>query len=186
MPPRVIDELVSEWRHRRGLGMYVASITRDPDDDDVQWLAATATANDLDRSRWELRYARRALGLLVSERDALDDRTGSLVARELRSALRADRNVAANMVQVAERQFDERLTAYRQVLSARSQAEGTGARLGRALLGLASSSTSYSDDAVSRAGEMLARYLGEANEMLRKSFGAAELPEDQPPSALRP
>ncbi len=186
MPPRVIDEWVSEWRHKRGLSTYVASISQDPEDDDVRWLAATATGDDVDRACWELRYARRALGLLVAERDALDDRTGSLVARELRAGLRADRNVAANMVHIASRQFDERLTAYRQVLTARNQVEGTGARLGRALLSLASSRVSYSDDALARAGEILARYVGEANELLRKAFGAPTLPEDQPPSAIRP
>lgn len=185
MAPRLIDEWVAEWRQRRGLTLYVTSITQDPDDDDVQWLAAVATGEDVDRARWELRYARRALGLLIAERDALDDRTGSVVARELGNALRSDRRVAATMVHVAERQFGERLGRYRNVLSARDQSGGTGARLGRALLELASERMSFTEDAVARAGDILAGYVGDANEMLRKAFGAVELPDDQPPSALR-
>ena len=54
-----------------------------------------------------------SFALLVAERDALDDRTGSLVAREMRQALQMDRSVAAGMVAVAERQFNQRLISFR-------------------------------------------------------------------------
>jgi hypothetical protein len=40
-----------------------------------------------------------------------------------------------------------------------------------------------SEAEVAHAGEVLARYLAESNEALRREFGAAALPEDVPPSA---
>lgn len=180
MAPKLFDE----WRLRRGAAGYVAALGTEPDDADVRWLAAVATNGDADRARWELRYARRALGLLVAERDALDDRTGSLVARELTEALLLDRNIAAGMVKVAERQFNDRLLVYRQVLSIRNATEGTGLRLGRALV-LSSGASSAPDEVVVRAGDILAQYLGSANEALRKAFGSVALPEDRPPSDIQ-
>lgn len=187
MSPRLFDGWRTEWRLRRGAVDYVASLFAEPDDDDVRWLAAAATDGDVDRARWELRYARRALGLVVAERDALDDRTGSLVARELADALRVDRMVAAGMVHVAQRQFNDRLAQYRGVLTARSATEGTGARLGRALLQAAAPPRhAPGETTIARGGEILARYLGAANEGLRKTFGSPTLPEDLPPSALGP
>ncbi|HEX4933271.1 MAG TPA: hypothetical protein VFV33_08845 [Gemmatimonadaceae bacterium] len=168
---------------KRGLESYVAALMSEPDPDDVAWLGAAACGGDVDRAAWELRYAKRALGLVVSQRDALDDRTGSLVARELGHALQADRNVAPAMLKVSERQFNDRLTLYRDVLTSRSPAEGTGARLGRALL-LISGTVRAGDDMIARGGDILARYVGEANEALRKAFGTPSLPEDVPPSAL--
>jgi YD repeat-containing protein len=184
MSPRLFDGLRSEWRLRRGVANYVEKLGTDPDDVDVTWLAATATTGDLDRARWELRYARRALGLLVAQRDALDDRTGSAVAHELARALHNDPNVAAGMVRVAERQFGERLGSYREVLSAREAREGTGGRLGRALLRMSGATVPAGDDAVQRASEILVRYVSEANATLRQIFGMPALPEDVPPSAL--
>ena len=182
MSPRLFDEWRSEWRLKRGLSAYVAALMDEPDPEDVAWLAAAACGGDQDRAAWELRYARRALGLVVSQRDALDDRTGSLVARELATALQADRNVAPTMLKVAERQFNDRLTTYREVLTSRAPSEGTGVRLGRALLHIAGT-TRAADDMIARAGDLLARYMGEANEALRHAFGAPSLPQDLPPSA---
>lgn len=182
MSPRLFDEWRSEWRLKKGLAAYVSALMSEPDESDVAWLAAAACAGDVDRAAWELRYARRALGLVVSQRDALDDRTSSLVARELAVALQADRNVAPVMLKVAERQFNDRLTAYRDVLTSRMSGEGTGARLGRTLLQIAGN-PGASDDMVARAGDMLARFVGESNEALRHAFGAPTLSSDPlPPS----
>ena len=82
-------------QRRRAAQLYVQDAYAEPDAVDVQWLASILGAGDDDRARWELRYARRAAALLVSEREALDDATGSLVAREMRQALQMDRGVAA-------------------------------------------------------------------------------------------
>ena len=87
-----------EWRARRALDerarRYVAVLSTEPSMADVEWLAARATGGDVDHARWELRYARRALCLLAAQRDALDDRTASVVARALGRALAADPHVA--------------------------------------------------------------------------------------------
>jgi hypothetical protein len=183
MAARLFTGWRTEWRLRRASLAYVTALGTEPAEDDVRWLSAV-TDGDVDRARWELRYARRALGLLVAERDALDDRTGSLVARSLAEALQVDRNVAAGMVRIAERQFNDRLTLYHGVLGARSATDGTAVRLGRALLHAAAPQRAHPDAAVTRAGEILSGYLTGANEALRKIFGAPQLPEDQPPSAL--
>jgi hypothetical protein len=182
--PKLFQGWRAGWRLRRGTGLYVAAVCAEPDEQDVQWLAGVATAGDVDRARWELRYARRALGLLVAERDALDDRTGSVVARQLSEALRVDRNVAAGMVRLAERQLNERLAAYRETLQARAAGEGTAERLGRTLLVSAQGDRAGIEDAVPRAGGILASYLAAANQSLRQAFGEAALPEDRPPSEL--
>lgn len=186
MSPGLLNEWRNEWRLRRGTAAYVESLLKDPDADDLVSLCSLATGGDEDRARWELRYARRALGVLVAQRDALDDRTGSEVARELASEMHNDRHVATDMVKVAERQFNDRLSAYRDVLTTRRPEEGTGSRLGRVLLRLAGLAGDPGEDAVQRAGEILVRYLGEANDSLRKAFGTASLPDDLPPSAVRP
>jgi hypothetical protein len=142
---------------------------------DVEWLSAHGTNGDADHARWELRYARRALGLLAAQRDALDDRTASLVAGELARALSGDRAVAPGKLRVAERQLNARLGAYGDALANRA-GEGSGWHLGRALLDFAGHRDATRPEAVAQAGDLLARYLGEANAALRESFGAAVLP----------
>lgn len=182
---------VSFWRRwreqqgqRRRAAVYVSVLAREPDERDVAWLTTYDRARDADHARWELRYARRALGLLVAERDALDDRTASLVGRALASSLRADRNVAPGKLAVAEQQLNARLGAYRDALRRRGGGP-TGARLGRALLELVSGQgVSYEAGALARGGEVLARYIEEANEALRSTFGSAMLPENVRPSAV--
>src|SRR5262245_11479193 len=101
----------------------------EPAPEDVTWLSQAATNGDEDRARWELRYARRATGLLSAERDALDDRTASAVAREIGESWSKDRNIAPGMRRTAEQQFNARLRGLGQALTARSSTEPTGARL---------------------------------------------------------
>ena len=179
-----------EWREeqalRRRAAAYVAALSREPDPDDVRWLARFDSAGDEDHARWELRYARRVVGLLVAERDALDDRTASAVGRALSAAMRFDPRVAADKLSIAESQLNARLGAYGEALRARHAGDATGARLGRTLLTFTSpvGVASANAESVARAGELLSRYIAEANEVLRSVFGAASLPEDLPPSAV--
>lgn len=179
--------IFARWRAERDFQRkaerYVERLLTEPDDEDVRWLAHTATRGDTDHARWELRYARRSLGLLTAERDALDDRTGSVVARALAIATARDPQVAAEMQEIAERQFNARLSAYRDALSARAGA-ATGARLGQTLFAFAGGSFRQVDEPIIRGGELLGRYLVEANTALRETFGKATLPENVPPSAL--
>ena len=161
------------------------TLLTEPDEDDVAWLSDVATRGDADRARWELRYARRAAGLLSAERDALDDRTASAVARELGESWSKDRNIAADMRHAAEQQFNARLRAMGQAINARSSPEPTGARLGKALLFAAGLSFPSKAD-IDRAGAIVSRFLEQSNEALRKAFGTATLPENIPPSAVQP
>ena len=68
--------LFARWRAERELqrkaAAYVTTLFREPEPADVDWLNQTATRGDVDHARWELRYARRALGLIAAQRDALD------------------------------------------------------------------------------------------------------------------
>ncbi len=173
-----------QWRRRAA--SFLRSLQQEPAASDVEWLARHGTAGDADHARWELRYARRALGLLTAQRDALDDRTPSLIARELTHSFATDPNIAADRRVIAERQFNDRLRAYADALERRdaSPMEPTRARLGRALLAFAGN-TAQDERHTVRAGDLLAGYLLEANEALRREFGSASLPEDVPPSALQ-
>jgi hypothetical protein len=175
---------LEQRRLRQNASVYVQSLLAEPDPDDVTWLSSVGTRGDVDRARWELRYARRACGLLSAERDALDDRTASAVAKELGESWSSDRNIAAEMRATAEQQFNARLRALREALTARSSPEPTGTRLGRTLLSAAGATAPAQGD-VERAGAVVARYLEQANESLRRVFGTATLPENLPPSALQ-
>jgi hypothetical protein len=163
---------------------YIDALQHEPSSEDVKWLASTATHGDEDHARWELRYARQALGLLTAQRDALDDQTGSAVAHALADALGRDRRVAPGKLGVAERQLNARITAYADALGNREGA-GSGWHLGRALLRFAGCRGAVPPETVARAAEITAAYLADANEALREAFGAASLPENERPSGLR-
>ena len=178
--------LFQQWRAARQLqrkaDQFVAAIVAEPAAEDVSWLARVATRGDEDHSRWELRYARRAIGLLVAQRDALDDRTGSIVARTVSEAFENDERIDRDRRDLAERQFNARLSAYRDALGAR--VPDSDVRLGQTLLAFSGGSFRDIDANVRRAGEVLAGYEKEANEGLRAVFGIAALPEHIPPSAM--
>ena len=165
----------------RAVASYVREASAEPDEDDVRWLATIAGDGDMDRARWELRYARRSFALLVAERDALDDRTGSLVAREMRQALQMDRSVAAGMVAVAERQLNQRLISFRVALGDRSSADPPDARVARVLLDRVGAREVTVN--LPRASAIVRKYLDELQDSLRKVFGVASVPENVPPSA---
>ncbi|HEX5436376.1 MAG TPA: hypothetical protein VFW98_04415 [Gemmatimonadaceae bacterium] len=164
---------------------YVATLHLEPDDDAVRWLTEQGTGGDADHARWELRYARRAAGLLAAQRDALDDQTGSLVAAEMARSLARDPHIASSKRQVAEQQFNARLRAYGDALGRREAGRSMIWQLGRTLLGFAGSRGSASDEVITHAGSLVSRYLADANAALRLHFGAANLPDDIVPSALR-
>ncbi|HET9424404.1 MAG TPA: hypothetical protein VFO55_03460 [Gemmatimonadaceae bacterium] len=177
------------WREDRDLerkaDSYVGTLMREPADADVEWLARTATKGDADHARWELRYARRALGLIVAQRDALDDKTGSAVARVLADAMARDRSVDASTIEIAERQFNARMSAYRDGLDSRASGIPVTTRLGQTLFAFSGGAFRDAKDDVARGGELLTSYAAEANEALRAAFGTAQLPENVPPSAIR-
>jgi hypothetical protein len=179
--PGLFQTWRAERRLRRQAAEYVRGLLADPAETDVEWLSEAATSSDLDRARWELRYARRALGLISAQRDALDDRTGSLVASALGEAMGGDPNVAAGMTQVVERQFNTRLRNYADAFGRRSSPDGLGRRLGRALLA-ASGNVRPSEEDLARGAEVATKCLEDANSALRRIYGTAALPEHLPPS----
>jgi len=170
-------------RRRRAAASYVRWLHTEPADDVVAWLAESAGGGDLDHARWEWRYARRALGLLVAQRDSLDDLTPSLVAQELSEALGRDPHVAVGMLDLAERQFNERLAAYRDAMRSRS-GEPLGTRVARILLAF-TGSIRPRPDVLAHGDATLTQYVDAASAALAHAFGTASLPEDVPPSAAR-
>jgi hypothetical protein len=183
----MFTSFLRRWREARAreasAAAFVAAIEREPPAEDVAWLAEAGTKGDLDHARWELRYARRALGLVTAQRDALDDRTASEVARALDEAMASDAGVAPDKRRIVEHQLNARLRAYADALS-RREAPGSGYHLGAALLQFAGRTDPATDEQIARAGDIASRYLTEANAALRDCYGAAELPEDIAPSAI--
>ena len=178
-----------EWRagreRQRRARTVAAAFRREPDPSDVAWLADAAANGDEDHARWELRYARAALGLLVAQRDALDDRTAAEVSAELLTSLAEDPAIAVDLRELAERQFNERLSAYREALHLRGGTVQAADRIGRCLLAFASDGARTAGSPLAYAIELLERYSEEASEVLRSTYGEAHLPEDVKPSVLR-
>ena len=166
---------------QRGSTSYVAALLAEPAAEDVAWLSASATRGDADHAIWELRYLRRALGILIAQRDALDDRTPSEVLRTLSARMERDPNVDEELRELAERQFNARLSAYRDAFTSRGH--GTPAtRVAQNLLAFAGGPIRADDPVVVRGTALVSEYLTSAADSLRASFGTAELPEDVPPS----
>jgi len=174
--------MLAAWRLRRDAASYVRSLWEEPNAADVEWLTSIEPAGDVDHARWELRYLRRAAILLAAERDALDDRTPAAVARAIARAFDADSSVAHDRAAVARRQFNERLAAYRSVLTTR-ETTPLIPRLGLVLLTFLGRPTAATDPIAVRAGTIVQDALAAANASLRERFGTVALPENVAPSA---
>jgi hypothetical protein len=158
------------------------ALQAEPSDDDVAWMASLMLRRDDDHARWEWRYARRALGVLVAERDALNDRTAAEVSQAVLGAFARDPHVAADRLEVAMGQFQARLAAYRAAMAKRDGRESLEARLAREILTFAGAITGDHAGAIARAGTVLATCMTEAADALRAAYGEASLPDDVAPS----
>ncbi len=171
----------SDWQasrdRRRRVASYVTGLLHDADPADVQWLAETAKGERV--AARELVFARRALGLIVAERDALDDRTAADVAHQLAPAIRTESLEDSD----AGRAWSERWRAYKAALALRGSAEPPAVRLARVLLEGAGV-TSPTADQLERASSMLTGHRRSLNQALRAAFGDAMLPDDIRPSAI--
>ena len=184
--PIVGAYLIRRRRLRQAEGV-VAALFREPAEGDVRWLAEAAANGDVDHARWELRYARRALGLLAAQRDALDDQTASDIAKAIAAAFAIDPHVSPEHRPLAERQFNDRVTTYREALQSRGGPLGPGDKLGRMLLAFSSDSARTAGPPLARAIDLMAAYLAEASAALRDAYGGAPaLPEDRKPSEMAP
>ena len=174
--------MLGEWRaareRKRRSASYLDALLHAPDPADTTWLAGLAGSADV--ARRELAFARRAIGLIVAERDALDDRTASDVAHQLAAVL--DREVRETPE--IGREWAERWRSYTAALAVRGDAESPSARLARVLLTGAGVANPRTDDLI-RATTLVVATRTRANEVLRSVFGVASLPEDVRPSAMR-
>src|SRR5690606_27442569 len=177
------------WRtareRERRAKLVAEGLGREPEDGDVAWLAEAAANGDEDHARWELRYARGAVGLLLAQRDALDDRTAAELARAIGTMLERDPRIAEDRRDLAAAQFNERLIAYREAFQVRHGPITSADALGRCLLAFASDGARTAGTPLAYAIELLERYADEARALLTRAYGEAKLPEDVPPSVLR-
>ena len=174
----------SRERDRRAR-VVAEGLGREPEAADVAWLAEAAANGDEDHARWELRYARAAIGLLMAQRDALDDRTAAELAQAIGAMLERDPRIADDRRDLAAAQFNERLLAYREAFHLRSGPITAADALGRCLLAFASDGARTAGSPLAYAIELLEKYAAEAGALLTTAYGAVRLPEDVPPSVLR-
>ena len=180
----VLSRFLERRNWRRRARLYLRVLQREPADADVKWLAELEPQKDLDHARWELRYARLALGQISAERDALDDRVAAVVARELLGSFATDPRVAAGMLPTVEQQLNARLLRYREALLRRSAADPLTVRLGRELVAFTHGTSGRDPASAERAGVILGNYVTEANAALQDAFGRAVLPENVKPSEM--
>lgn len=173
--------LWTEWQaareRRRRVESYVGRMLREPDASTVAILEAAAGAHV---ARRELRFALLAIGLIVAERDALDDQTAADVSHQLQPEL----TEAARRDPEVGRLWPERWRAYSAALARRGSPEAPAMRLARVLLEGAGVSAP-SEEQLARITQFVQDNRNALNEALRAVFGAASLPEDVRPSALR-
>lgn len=162
----------------------VVALQAEPQEADVSWLASLMLRRDDDHARWEWRYARLALGVLVAERDALNDRIARDVAQAVVGAFARDPHIAADRLEVALGQYQARLAAYRAALAKKDGRELLEARLAREILTFAGAITGDHAGAIARAGGVLAGFMVDAADALRSAYGTASLPDDVAPSKL--
>lgn len=172
----------AEWQAARArkqrVELYLTQVMRDADDSTVQWL--TPIADSAAEAQRELGFARRALGLIVAERDALDDKTAADVAHQLAPLVAAESRRDPEL----GRLWSERSRAYTAALAARGSAETPAMRLARVMLAGAGVSNP-SADVLQQGTRVIQETRAALNENLRAAFGAASLPDDIRPSALR-
>ena len=170
------------WRlsreRRRLAGQYVRGVVGASANADVEWLAALT--RDRAVALREITFARRAIALIVAERDALDDRTASDVAHALAHIVDDESRRSAQVGGA----WTTRWREYSATLAARGVADAPATRLARVLLAGAGVSDAE-HNAVEQATLFVHATRASANESLRAIFGAAELPENVRPSALR-
>ena len=173
------QQIEREWARRAS--SFVSTLMTEPEPSAVDRLAALGDL-DADHSRWELRYLRRAIGLLIAGRDALDDRTASMVGQALAKAVEHDPSAAPAMRATSAEQFNARLRLYRDLRGQRGASRTPVAQIGEALVGFAGGRPG--NDQSSWASAWVAEELDRCNEALRQEFGTVDLPDDVAPSAI--
>lgn len=173
--------LWADWQaaraRRQRVDVYLNHLLRDPEPQQLTWLEGIVGPQVAER---ELSFARRAIGLIVAERDALDDRTASDVAHQLAPVIQGEarRDPGSGAL------WSERWRAFTAALAVRGSAEPPAVRLARVVLDGAGVANPTAEQ-VALATAFVQTTRATMNEHLRAAFGAASLPEDVRPSALR-
>lgn len=174
--------LWAKWRAQRErsrrASTYLGQLLRSPEQADITWLASLGVPEAV--AVRELTFGKRAIGLIVAERDALDDRTASDVAHQLAPVISREARATASI----DREWGERWRAYTAALAVRGNVESPATRLARVLLGGGGIGEPTAEQLV-RATQFVNDTRGAANVALRDVFGVASLPDDIRPSALR-
>ncbi len=157
---------------------YVASLLRPPSPADLAWLVAAGQGGELDASR-ALASGRRAIGLIVAERDALDDQTAADVSHALTAVVQRE----SRQVHSAAADWSSHWRDYADALAIRGRSESPMGRIARVLLRHAGIPAPRAEQHA-RAVEIATAFRHEANEALSETYGAASLPEDRSPSEL--
>lgn len=175
---------LSDWRvareRRRRAAVYLGAITQPVAPADIEWLTRIAEGPHDNLAIRELQFASRAIGLIVAERDALDDRTASDVAHQLATVISSE----GRRDSAAGRAWSERWRAYTSALAARGSTESPAARLARVML-TGSGIEAPTTEQLIRGTQYILAVRAAANEALRTAYGSASLPEDVRPSAVR-
>jgi hypothetical protein len=169
---------MQEKKRRQALGeRYVEALLKAASADDVQWLAREGAKMEA-LARIELAYAQRAIGLIVAERDALDDQTAADVSHALDAVVakeaRSQRETAGA--------WNEHWRDYADALAARGRAEPPLGRIARVLLRRCGVLEPTAEQ-LARAVRIVTAFRHTANDALRAVYGSASLPEDRAPSA---
>ena len=171
----------TEWRAQRErsrrASTYLGQLLRTPERADIAWLASLGVLETV--AVRELTFATRAIGLIVAERDALDDRTAADVARQLLPVISQEARRTVDL----GREWSERWRAYTAALAVRGNVESPATRLARVLMSGAGIAVPSPEQLV-RATLFVNETRGAANVALRDVFGVASLPDDVRPSAL--
>lgn len=168
-----------EQRRRQALAeRYLDNVLHDPSADELSWLMQASGASR-ELALIELAFSQKAIGLIVAERDALDDQTAADVSHAIDAIVAREALVRRGVIEEWHAHWAE----YHDALEARGRAEPPLKRIARVLLRRCGTPEPQPEQ-LARAERLVTTFRHAANEALREAFGVASLPEDRPPSAL--
>ncbi len=168
-----------EQRRRQALAeRYLNTVLHDPSAEELSWLMQASGASR-ELALIELAFSQKAIGLIVAERDALDDQTAADVSHAIDAIVAREARVRQGVLEEWHAHWSE----YHDALDARGRSESPLTRIARVLLRRCGTPEPQPGQ-LDRALRIVTTFRHSANEALRDAFGLASLPEDRPPSAL--